>query len=285
MLMLMSPLTFPTTMINALTIAAPQQETSIYLFSLAPLIFISLVIKLPRSAARSHLRLLITPHSRWHNPSAFIHSRMCANANILRSRSFFRGFVTFSGWIFARDASQHQLRSNFGPRLQVDSLNGDGMWGRRVLEVHLTHKSRRSANQPSPLPALTLARFPIKPGYNLLLKVMFVSQHVTHWISPKSHTLNPAAVIVGVATQYTQVDLFKAQASTFWICFGCKRSKMDDVEGDIAIFLLSQPNTQHSLVEGVLMIGIHKEKRGNLSVPGIDWSLDSSSYMNNYKAL
>lgn len=41
-----------------------QKETNVYLFFHVPLVFISLVINLSRSAARSHLRLLITAHSR-----------------------------------------------------------------------------------------------------------------------------------------------------------------------------------------------------------------------------
>lgn len=83
----MRPLAFPVTMINTLTITALWKETNIYLFSRVPLIFISWAIKLSRSAARSHFSLLITARSKWHNPSAIIHSCVFANANSLHGRS------------------------------------------------------------------------------------------------------------------------------------------------------------------------------------------------------
>lgn len=75
------------------TSSQKKKETNIYLFFLVPLAFISRVINLSRSAARSHLGLLITAHSRWHNLSAFIRLGTCANANILHRRLFSKGLL------------------------------------------------------------------------------------------------------------------------------------------------------------------------------------------------
>lgn len=213
---------------------------------------------------------LITAHSRWHNASAFIHS--CIHSPT----------PTFSIAVhFSRVCHVQRMHLRLW-RLTTSTSLKLGPWFTGRLSTLRSYVGEDrvgggyflSANQPSllqGLQGLTLARFPIEPGYNLLLKVMFVCEHVTHWMSPKSHTPNPPAVIVGVATQYTQFDLFQAQASTFWLCFGCKRSKTDDVKGDIVfsfsfrIHLLAQPNTQHRLVWGILVIRVHREKMINLN--------------------